>query len=656
MNGTQNDAGVRFLYMAKGDAMQVTYPDGSVKEFAPGSTFLDAAKGISEGFARKALAAAVDGQRYDLASEIPGDVPVVFLTFDDEEGKRLYWHSTAHVMAAAVKRLFPDAKVTIGPAIDDGFYYDFDVETPFTEDDLEKIEAEMKNVVKENAPFVREEMTGAEAIERFRADNEPYKVELIEDLGEDRVSIYTMDGFVDLCRGPHVPSSGAVKAFKLLSTAGAYWRGDERNRMLQRIYGVSFPDKKELRKHLEWLEEVRKRDHRVLGAKLDLFSVDEDFGGGLILWHPNGALVREIIENYWRTEHRRRGYQIVYTPHIASHRIFETSGHLENYSENMYSPMDIDGTDYYVKPMNCPGHIKIFKSHLRSYRELPMRICELGTVYRYERSGVLHGMLRVRGFTQDDAHIFCTPDQVVDEVVGVLDFVKEIMGIFGYEFEVYLSTRPEKSLGDDASWDHAIKALGEALERTGLDHVVDPGEGVFYGPKIDIKLKDALGRMWQGPTIQVDFNLAQRFDINYIGKDGSEHKVVMIHRVVLGSMERFIGGLIEHYGGAFPVWLAPVQAVVMPITDDHRDYAAGLVERMKGKGLRVELDDRNEKVNRKIRDAEEMKVPFMFVVGQKEVDAGTVSVRRHGEGDIGVFPADEAIERIRKDNESRTLN
>ncbi|MCD6308058.1 MAG: threonine--tRNA ligase, partial [Candidatus Latescibacteria bacterium] len=455
--------------MVKGSAMIVTYPDGGTKEFNGGATFMDAATGISEGFARKALAASVDGELYDLSREIPGDVSVVFLTFDDEAGRRLYWHSTAHVMAAAVKRIFPEAKVTIGPAIDDGFYYDFDVEAPFTEDDLEKIEKEMKTVVGENGAFVREEIGKSEAIERFRSAGESYKVELAEDIKDETVSLYTLDGFVDLCRGPHVPSAGRIKAFKLLSSAGAYWRGDERNRMLQRIYGVSFPDKKQLRKHLDWLEEVRKRDHRVLGAKLDLFSVDEEIGVGLILWHPKGALVREIIEDYWRTEHRKRGYQIVFTPHIASYRIYETSGHLENYVENMYSPMDIDGTDYYVKPMNCPGHIKIYQSRLRSYRELPVRLCELGTVYRYERSGVLHGMLRVRGFTQDDSHIFCTPDQVVDEVVGVLNFVRDIMGVFGYEFEVYLSTRPEKSLGDDESWEHAIGALKNAHDQAGLD-------------------------------------------------------------------------------------------------------------------------------------------------------------------------------------------
>jgi len=633
--------------------MHITYPDGSTKEFSEGATFMDAARAISEGFAGKALAAGVNGKLYDLFSPIPGDVSVVFLTFDDNEGRKVYWHSSAHVMAAAVKRLFPEAKVTIGPAIDDGFYYDFDVSRPFTEEDIANIEAEMKTIIKENSTFVREETSKGNAIDLFEREKEPYKVELAEDIEDNNVSLYKLDDFVDLCRGPHIPSAGRIKAFKLLSTAGAYWRGDEHNTMLQRIYGISFPDRKMLAEHLDWIAEVKRRDHRVLGAKLDLFSVDEEIGSGLILWHPRGALIREIIEDYWRKEHRNRGYQIVFTPHIASARIYERSGHLESYAEYMYSPMDIDGTDFYVKPMNCPAHIKIFQSHIRSYRDLPIRLCELGTVYRYERSGVLHGMLRVRGFTQDDSHIFCTHDQVVDEVIGVLDFVKEIMKIFGYEYEAYLSTRPEKSIGDDIIWGKAIESLSIALEKTDTGYTIDPGEGVFYGPKIDIKLRDALGRMWQGPTIQVDFTQPNRFNINYIGKDGAEHKVAMIHRVVLGSMERFIGGLIEHYAGAFPVWLSPVQAIVMPITDAHMEYGRALVDRMVAEGLRVELDSRNEKVNRKIRDAEEMKVPYMLIVGQKEVDAGTVSVRKRGKGDIGVVSADEIITRVKTEDESK---
>ncbi|MCE5250454.1 threonine--tRNA ligase [bacterium] len=634
--------------------MKITYPDGSAREFENGSTFMDVAVAISEGFARKALAARVDGVLYDLSREIPGDVSVTFLTFDDEEGRKVYWHSTAHIMAAAVKRLFPEVKVAIGPAIDDGFYYDFDVNKPFTEEDLGKIEAEMKTVIGEDAVFERVEIDRQKAADLFEKEHEIYKVELADAIEDKTVSLYRLGEFTDLCRGPHLPSSGRIKAFKLLSAAGAYWRGDERNRMLQRIYGVSFPDAKMLRERLEWLEEVKKRDHRLLGAKLDLFSVDEEIGAGLILWHPKGSVIREVIENYWRSEHRKRGYEIVFTPHIASERIFMRSGHLDNYAENMYSPMDIDGMPYYVKPMNCPGHIKIFQSRMRSYRDLPIRLCELGTVYRYERSGVLHGMLRVRGFTQDDSHIFCTPDQVVDEVVGVLNFVIELMDVFGYDFAAYLSTRPEKSLGNEESWENATASLKEALEQAGVTYEIDPGEGVFYGPKIDIKLRDVLGRLWQGPTIQVDFNLADRFDINYIEKDGNEHRVVMIHRVVLGSMERFIGGLVEHYAGAFPLWLSPVQVIVLPITDAQHEYARILTDRMRAEGLRTELDSRNEKVNRKIRDAEEMKIPYMLVIGQREVESGAVAVRKRSAGDIGVVAAEEIIARILKENAEKS--
>jgi threonyl-tRNA synthetase len=634
--------------------MIITYPDGSTKQFEYGATFLDSALAISDGFAHKVLAAKVDGRLYDISSVIPGDGSVVFLTFDSEDGRKIYWHSTAHVMAAAVKKLFPEAKVAIGPAIDDGFYYDFDVEKPFTEEDFEKIEQEMKAIIQQNASFRREVISRQDAISLFSQDNEPYKVELANEIEDATISLYKLGDFVDLCRGPHIPEAGRIKAFKLLSSAGAYWHGDEKNRMLQRIYGISFPDTKMLRERLEWLEEVKKRDHRILGAKLGLFSVDEEIGAGLILWNPNGAVIREVIEDYWRKEHRKRGYELVFTPHIASERIYRRSGHLENYIANMYAPMDIDGIPYYVKPMNCPGHIKIFQSKARSYRDLPIRLCELGTVYRYERSGVLHGMLRVRGFTQDDSHIFCTPEQVVDEIIGVLDFIIEIMKVFGYDFTTYLSTRPEKSLGDDESWDNATTALRNALEKTGIAYTIDPGEGVFYGPKIDVKLKDVLGRLWQGPTIQVDFNLANRFNINFIGKDGLEHRVVMIHRVVLGSLERFVGGLIEHYAGIFPLWLSPVQAVIMPITDGQHEYAQTIFKRMRQENLRVDFDGRNEKVNRKIRDAEEMKIPYMLIVGKNEVESCSVSVRKHGKGDIGVISADAFILQLVKENSGKT--
>ncbi len=634
--------------------MIVTFPDGSRREFPERSTFLDVAKSISEGFARKVLAARVDDMLFDLSRALPGDVAVRFLTFDDEAGRTVFWHSSAHVMAAAVKRLFPGAKVAIGPAIEEGFYYDFDYDRPFTEEDLGRIEAEMKRVVDEALPFERIETTREEALELFTREGEPYKAEIASELTEGGVTLYRVGPFTDLCRGPHVPVTSTIKAFKLLNVAGAYWRGDEKRPMLQRIYGTAYPDRKLLAARLEWLEEVKRRDHRTLGAKLDLFSVDEEIGAGLILWHPNGALLREVIEDFWRSEHRKRGYQIVYTPHIASERIFKRSGHLETYNENMYSPMDIDGSPYYVKPMNCPGHIKIYKSRTRSYRDLPLRLCELGTVYRYERSGVLHGMFRVRGFTQDDSHIFCTPEQVVGEVEKVLYFIVELMHIFGYDYTAYLATRPEKAIGDDTQWEPAVAALKQALDNTGTVYETDPGGGAFYGPKIDIKLRDALGRMWQGPTIQVDFNLANRFDVNYVGSDGQEHRVVMIHRVVLGSMERFIGGLIEHFGGAFPVWISPVQAVVMPITDAQHEYAAQIIDRMRALGLRVEFDARNEKVNRKIRDAEEMKIPYMLVIGQKEVEAGTLSVRKRGQGDVGVFSAEDVMARIKKENDEKS--
>lgn len=634
--------------------MIVTFPDGSVREFAEDATFMDVARSISEGFARKALAAQVDGALYDLSRKIPGDVAIRFVTFDDEAGRAVFWHSTAHIMAAAVKQLFPGVRVAIGPAVDDGFYYDFDFDRRFSEEDLEKIEIQMKKIADEGLVFERAEITREEAIALFSHENERYKTEIASGLTEGPVTLYTVGGFTDLCRGPHIPNSGMVKAVKLLSVAGAYWRGDEKNPMLQRIYGVSFPDNKRLAAHLEYLEEVKRRDHRTLGAKLDLFSVDEEIGAGLVLWHPNGAILRGVIEDFWRDEHRKRGYQVVYTPHIASERVYKRSGHLETYNENMYSPMDIDGSPYYVKPMNCPGHIKIYQTRTRSYRELPLRLCELGTVYRYERSGVLHGMLRVRGFTQDDSHIFCTTEQVVGEVKKVLDFIVELMHVFGYDYSAYLSTRPGKSIGEERVWEDATASLKQALEENGTPYELDEGGGAFYGPKIDIKLRDALGRMWQGPTIQVDFNLPERFDVNYVGSDGQEHRVVMIHRVVLGSMERFIGGLIEHFAGAFPVWLAPVQVVVMPITDAQHEYAAGLVGRMRALGLRVEFDSRNEKVNRKIRDAEEMKIPYMLVIGQKEVDAGTVSVRKRGQGDLGALPADEIIARIRRENVEKT--
>ena len=543
-------------------------------------------------------------------------------------------HSASHVMAEAVAQLFPGARFGIGPTIADGFYYDFDLPRPLTPDDLPAIEARMAEIIAADVPFTREEV-GKEEARRIFAE-QPYKLELIDEIEGDTVSVYRSGSFIDLCRGPHVSSAGEIKAYKLLSIAGAYWRGDEGRPMLQRIYGAAFESEGELTAHLDRLAEAAKRDHRRLGRELDLFSIHDEVGPGLVHWHPKGALVRRIVEDFWVAEHRKRGYDIVYTPHIAKLDLWKQSGHWELYHEHLYSPMDVDGQLYLIKPMNCNGHIMMYKSRLRSYRELPLRWAELGTVYRYERSGVLHGLTRVRGFTQDDAHIFCRPDQLEDEVVAVVEFALFMMRTFGFEeYEVYLSTRPEKYAGTLEMWEEATQTLERALTRLGVAYTVDPGEGVFYGPKIDIGLKDALGRAWQGPTTQVDFNLPQRFDVTYVDSDGAERTVVMVHRTVLGSMERFLGCLIEHYGGAFPFWLAPVQAVIIPIADRHADYAFAVEAELKGSGVRAQADARSERMNAKIREAQVQKVPCMLIVGDREVETGTVSVRLRSGEDMG---------------------
>jgi len=535
-------------------------------------------------------------------------------------------HSASHVMAEAVQSLFPDAKFGIGPVIEDGFYYDFDLPRSLTPEDLPVIEAKMAESTAQDLPFTCEEVEKDEARRIFA--QQPYKLELIEEIPDERVTIYRQGSFVDLCKGPHVSSTGEIVAFKLLSIAGAYWRGDERCPMLQRIYGVAFDNQKKLDQHLERLAEAAKRDHRRLGRELELFSFHEEAGPGLVHWHPKGAMARHIIEDFWIEEHLKRGYEIVYSPHIAKLDLWKTSGHWELYQEHLYSPMDVEGQEYLIKPMNCPAHILMYKTKLRSYRELPIRWAELGTVYRYERSGVLHGLTRVRGFTQDDAHIFCRPDQLEDEVVGVMEFALFMMRTFGFkEYEVLLSTRPEKYAGTLEIWEEATETLERALKRLALPYKVDPGEGVFYGPKIDISLRDALGRTWQGPTTQVDFNLPQRFDVTYVGMDGAVHPVVMVHRTVLGSMERFLGCLIEHYAGAFPIWLAPVQAVVIPIADRHLDYALQVEAELKAEGLRAQADVRPERMNLKIREAQLQKIPYMLIVGDKEVESATVSVR-----------------------------
>jgi len=536
-------------------------------------------------------------------------------------------HSASHVMAEAVQSIFPDAKFGIGPAIESGFYYDFDLPRPLSPDDLPVIESKMREIIAADAPFIRKEVTREEASQTFAG--QPYKLELIDELPDEKVSLYQQGSFLDMCRGPHVKSSGEVKAFKLLNIAGAYWRGDEHRPMLQRIYGIAFDTEEAVTEHLQLLEEAARRDHRKLGRELDLFSIQDEFGPGLVLWHPKGAVIRRVIEDFWKDEHFRRGYDLVYTPHIARMDLWRTSGHLEFYQDYLYSPMDIEGQKYILKPMNCLGHISIYKTRLRSYRDLPLRYAELGTVYRYERSGVLHGLSRVRGFTQDDAHIFCRPDQLEDEVVGVLDLALFMIDTFGFQnYQLLLSTRPDKYAGTAEIWEEATETLRRALERSGRDYEIDPGEGVFYGPKIDIKFESALGKAWQGPTIQVDFNLPPRFDVNYIGEDGKEHPVVMVHRTVLGSMERFLATLLEHYGGNFPDWLAPVQVQVIPVADRHADYACQIKSELMDDGIRVEVDARAERINLKIRQAQLEKIPYMLVVGDKEVETKIVSVRR----------------------------
>ncbi len=550
---------------------------------------------------------------------------------DKDERLEVIRHSAAHVMAEAVQSIFPDAKFAIGPAIESGFYYDFDLPRSLTPDDLPLIETKMDEIIASNVPFIREEVTKKEAQRLFAA--QPYKLELIDEIPDEKVSLYRQGSFVDLCRGPHLSSTGEIKAFKLVGIAGAYWRGDEQRPMLQRIYGVAFDTKEALAEHLRKLDEAARSDHRKLGRELDLFSLHEEAGPGLVHWHPKGAVIRRVIEDFWRDEHIKRGYDIVYTPHIAKLDLWKTSGHWEFYRDYLYSPMDVEGQEYIIKPMNCLGHILIYKTSLHSYRELPLRYAELGTVYRYERSGVLHGLSRVRGFTQDDAHIFCRLDQLEDEVVGVLDLALFMVDTFGFtNYQMLLSTRPKKYAGSIQIWEEATQTLSQALARLGLAYVIDPGEGVFYGPKVDIKFEDALGRGWQGPTIQVDFNLPQRFNVTYIGEDGKEHLVVMVHRTVLGSMERFLALIIEHYGGAFPVWLAPVQVMVIPVADRHLDYACKLGAELKSEGVRAKVDTRSETVNLKIRQAQLDKTPYMLVVGDKEVAASTVSVRlRSGE-------------------------
>jgi threonyl-tRNA synthetase len=624
--------------------IQLRLPDGQEKSMPAGITGQEVAEKIGSRLAKDALAIKIDGRLQDLNIPVDNDAAVEIVTFDALEGREVYWHSTSHLMAHAVKQLFPQAKLAIGPAIEEGFYYDFDLERPLTPEDLEKIEKRMAELAKAGSPITRRILTKANALTFFQKRGETYKVELINELTDDTISVYEQGDFADLCRGPHLPSTSKIKAFKLLSIAGAYWRGSEKNKMLQRIYGISFPAKEALDAYVARLEEIKRRDHRKLGKDLDLFSVSDEVGGGLVLWHPRGALIRKVIEDFWRDEHQKNGYDFVYSPHVGRGTLWETSGHLGFYRENMYSSMEVEGQEFYVKPMNCPFHIMIYKNKLRSYRELPLRFAELGTVYRFERSGVLHGLLRVRGFTQDDAHIFVAPEEMEAEVIRVIGFVVKMLRTFGFDdFKAYIATRPEKSVGDNAMWENATQALKVAADKAGLGYEMDEGGGAFYGPKIDVKIKDALGRLWQCSTVQFDFNMSERFDMTFIGVDNQAHRPYMIHRALLGSIERFFGMLIEHYAGSFPVWLAPVQAKVVTITDKQLDYAKGVRDKLLAEGIRTELDARSEKMGFKIREATLEKVPYILVVGDKEVQQNAVAVRERGGKDLGVMPLAEFI-------------
>lgn len=629
--------------------IKITFPDGAIKEFEIGVTGYQIAQSISNRLADEVLAVKFNNGIRDLNRPIIENGSVKFLTFEDVEGKEVYWHSSSHLMAHAIQEIFPEAKFGVGPAIEVGFYYDIDIDTPLSEDHLKLIEDKMIELSKSDTRFEREELSQQEAIEFFKIKGDQYKVELLSEMDEtkEKISIYKEGSFTDLCRGPHLPNPGKIKFVRLLNISGSYWRGDEKNKQLQRIYGISFPKKKMLDEYLFMLEEAKKRDHRKLGKSLDLFSVHEEAGAGLIYWHPKGARIRLEVEDFWRKAHLENGYELLYSPHMGKSWLWETSGHLGFYKDSMYSGMKVDEQDYYIKPMNCPFHIMVYKTHLRSYRDLPLRWAELGTVYRYEKSGVLHGLLRVRGFTQDDAHIFCTADQIESEIIEVIRFNKYVLGAFGFTLmNYYLSTKPEKAVGEDEIWHKAEHSLKKALESEKLDYEVDEGGGAFYGPKIDIKIKDALGREWQLSTIQFDFNMPERFGMTYIGEDGKEHRPFMVHRALLGSIERFFGILIEHYAGEFPLWLAPTQTAIIPVSQNFINYAYEIAKDLKKNGIRVEVDERNEKIGYKIRDWEMQKVPYMLIVGEKEKETGSVSVRKHKEGDKGSLGLIEFIDKI----------
>ena len=629
--------------------IKLTMPDGSIREAEAGISALELVKSISNSLAKKVLAVSIDDKTMDLTTVLDRDCKVQFLTFEDEGGRHALRHTASHILAQAIKRLYKDENVqlAIGPAIENGFYYDIDMEKRLTEDDLKDIEKEMNKIVKENLKLERKLVSRQEALDMFGAAGENYKVELINDLPEDaEISLYTQGEFTDLCAGPHVVSTGKVKALKLQSVAGAYWRGSEKNKMLQRVYGTAFEKKDELDAYLKMLEEAAKRDHRKLGKELDLFSIHEE-GPGFPFFHPNGMVIRNELINYWREVHRRYGYQEIRTPMILNRQLWEQSGHWAHYKENMYFT-EIDGEDYAIKPMNCPGGMLVYKTQQHSYRDLPLRAGELGLVHRHELSGALHGLFRVRNFTQDDAHIFMTPEQIEGEIQNVINLFDEVYSTFGLKYHAELSTRPENSMGSDEMWELATNGLRNALEHRGLEYIVNEGDGAFYGPKIDFHLKDSIGRTWQCGTIQLDMQLPEKFDLTYVGEDGQKHRPVMIHRVVYGSIERFIGILIENYAGAFPTWLSPVQVKILPITDRHMDYAFELKKKMFDLGLRVEVDDRNEKVGYKMREAQVKKIPYMLVVGDQEMESGTVNMRKHGEKDTATMPVDEFIAYIQK--------
>lgn len=626
--------------------VKIILPDGSAKEYAAGTTLGEAVKQLSNSLAKKVLAANVNGELTDLREELVDGSEVAFLTFEEDSGKHTLRHTASHILAQAVKRLWPEAKLAIGPAIDKGFYYDIDMEHTLTPEDLGKIEKEMSRIVKENLPITKSVMSRQEAIEFFKSKNEDYKVELIQDLPEDAViSCYSQGDFIDLCAGPHVASTGKVKAFKLQSIAGAYWRGDEKNKMLQRIYGTAFEKKEDLDAYLHLLEEAAKRDHRKLGKELGLFVIKEE-GPGFPFFLPKGMALRNELENFWREVHHEFDYEEIRTPIILNKQLWETSGHWFHYRENMYTTI-IDDEEYAIKPMNCPGGILVYQNEMHSYRDFPLRYAELGLVHRHELSGALHGLFRVRAFTQDDAHVFMLPDQMQSELMKVIELFDRIYSQFGLKYHVELSTKPDNAMGDDAIWEAATEALRNAIEAKGIPYVINPGDGAFYGPKLDYHIEDSLGRTWQCGTIQLDMNLPERFQIDYVGEDGQKHRPIMIHRACFGSMERFIGILTEHYAGAFPTWMAPVQVKILPISEKHVEYAKALAKQMHRDYVRVEVDDRSEKIGYKIRQAQMAKVPYMLVVGDKEVEEGTVNVRKHGGDELGSVPFEEFFNAIK---------